>query len=178
MRYAELAACASMCMLLICCARPPKPSQIKQPWEFRRDVYDVTGKINDYLATQNPTNTPRSELRDAVGALAHEYAMIAGEARPLRGKTGDESYAVIASRCDDGVIVAGNLAAALASDPAKHPEARRELAAAAREWKIFNEDLAAMKFVEEKNFEPRPWWDDLVWREATETDVAPEPKTD
>lgn len=176
-RYAKLAACVGGCVTFVACARPPQPAQIKQPAEFRREVFDVTGRINNYLAAQNPSNTPRAELRDAVGALAHEYAMIAGEARPLRGKTGDEAYAIIASRCDDGVIVAGNLASALAANPAKHPEAYAELAAAIREWKEFNDDLAGMESGEADRFKPRPWWEDPAWREATGVNVVPEPKT-
>ena len=175
-RYTATAAFVCVC-LLVACTRPPKPSTIKQPSVFRAETYAVTARINDYLATHNRANTPGVELQETVGSLAHEYVMIAGEARPLRGKTGDKAYAVIASRCDDGVIVAGNLASALAGDPAKRPQAPQELETAIRDWETFNEGLAAMEFVAEANFEPRPWWDDPVWREATTTTTPPPPKT-
>jgi hypothetical protein len=146
------------------CRQPP-PSSVKPAEAYRADLAGVTAQLNDYLAENSPDNTSREELHQTVGDIAHRYTKLAAEARPLRGKTGEPAYGVVAALADDGAIVAGNLAAAVTADPARHPEAAAKLAAAVADWVAYNDELAESASAETP-FEPNPWWELPAWRRA------------
>lgn len=95
--------------------------------------------------------------------------MLAAEAGPLQGKTGDAEYGAVAARAEDGVIVAGNLAGALAADPAKRPDAVSTLASAVGDWVAFNNELADDASAEVP-FGPNRWWESPPWRRALGTE--------
>lgn len=147
------------------CGRSAPPSSLKPAEAYRGELYEITARLNDYLAENSPDNTGREELRQTVGDIAHEYTKLAAEARPLRGKTGEPAYGVVAALADDGVIVAGNLAGAVTADPARHPDATSRLAAAVADWIAYNDELAESASAETP-FEPNPWWELPAWRRA------------
>jgi hypothetical protein len=159
----------AICLVLAGCRASKGPAAVKPASAYRADLFQVAEKINDYLAKNTPGNTPRAELQQAVGEMAHEFTMLAAEAGPLRGKTGDAEYGAVAARAEDGVIVAGNLAGALAADPAKRPDAVSTLASAVDDWVAFNAELvddatAAVPFG------PNRWWETPRWRRALGTE--------
>jgi len=165
-----LALCSfGTCLTLAGCRASKGPEAVKPPSAYRADLFRVAEKINDYLAKNTPENTPPAELQQAVGEMAHEFTMLAAEARPLRGKTGDAEYGAVAARAEDGVIVAGNLAGALAADPAKRPDAVSTLAAAVDDWAAYNDELLndASAGVP---FGPNRWWETSPWRRALGTE--------
>lgn len=147
------------------CAGAKKPSGVKPASAYRADLRAATEKINLYLSDNTPEDTPRDELQQAVGKLAQAYPKIGAEAAPLQGKTGDPAYGAVAIDAEDGVIVAGNLASALAADPAKHADAAANLKAAVNDWVAFNEGLT--EDGGDAPFDPTRWWEDPVWRDAT-----------
>jgi len=119
-------------------------------------------ELDNYFV--NREDTPRDELQQAVGKLAQAYPKIAAEAAPLQGKTGDPAYGAVAIDAEDGVIVAGNLASALAADPAKHADAAANLKDAVDDWVAFNDGLT--RDGGEIPFKPTRWWEDRAWRDA------------
>jgi hypothetical protein len=141
------------------CRAAKGPSTVKPPSAYRADVFSITAKINDYLSANTPEDTARRELQQTVGAMAHEYAMLAAEARPLQGKTGDDTYGEVAAQAEDGEIVAGNLA----GDPARKPDATTSLTAAVDDWATYNDELASHGTAGVP-FEPNRWWDTPPWR--------------
>lgn len=147
------------------CRRPPPASAVKPAEAYRAELFEITAQLNDYLAENSPENTGREELQQAVGDFGRRYTKLAAEARPLRGKTGEPAYGVVAALADDGVIVAGNLAGAVTADPARHPEATAELAAAVADWVAYNDELAKNAPVETP-FRANPWWELPAWRRA------------
>lgn len=151
------------------CRGSKESSAVKSPAAYQRELFETTQKINDFLATNTPENTPRSEMRQAVGEMAHEFTMLATEASPLQGKTGNPEYGAVAARADDGVIVAGNLAGALAADPAKRPDAVSTLASAVDDWVAFNDELVNDASAEVP-FGPNRWWETPPWRRALGTE--------
>ncbi|HUV86401.1 MAG TPA: hypothetical protein VMX79_04750 [bacterium] len=154
------------------CRAVKGPSQIKAASAYRADLFHITEKINAYLAENTPEDTQRRELQQTVGATAHEYAMLAAEAGPLQGKTGDAEYGEIAARAEDGEIVAGNLAGALAADPAQKPEAVPTLAAAVDDWVAYNDELASRGNADAP-FKPNRWWETPPWRRTLGTGGEP-----
>lgn len=150
------------------CRAAKGPSTVKPPSAYRADLFHITEKINAYLAENTPEDTQRRELQQTVGATAHEYAMLAAEARPLQGKTGDAEYGEIAARAEDGEIVAGNLAGALAVDPAKKPDAVPNLAGAVDDWVAYNDELASRDNADAP-FKPNRWWATPPWRRVLGT---------
>lgn len=156
------------CATLAGCGRAKGPPQVKPAQAYRADLFAITEKINAYLSANTPEDTARRELQETVGALAREYAALAVEAGPLQGKMGDEEYGVVAAQAEDGEIVAGNLAGALAADPAKKPSAVDDLAAAVSDWKTFNSELS-LKVTADVPFEVEPWWEAPTWRRALGT---------
>ena len=152
------------------CTGSKKPSGVKPASAYRADLRAATEKINAYLAHNTPENTPRDELQQAVGKLAQAYPKIAAEAAPLQGKTGDPAYGAVAIDAEDGVIVAGNLASALAADPAKHADAAANLKDAVDDWVAFNDGLT--RDGGEIPFKPTRWWEDQVWRDAAAAGTA------
>jgi predicted small lipoprotein YifL len=156
--YAALATLAG-------CGGTKGPSQVKPAEAYRADLFAITEKINAYLSANTPEDTARRELQETVGALAREYAALAVEAGPLQGKMGDEEYGVVAAQAEDGEIVAGNLAGALAADPTKKPSAGDDLAAAVGDWKTFNDELS-LKASEDLPFNAERWWEAPPWRRA------------
>lgn len=144
------------------CRAAKGPSTVKPSSAYRADIFAITTKINDYLSANTPEDTARRELQQTVGAMAHEYAMLAAEARPLQGKTGDDTYGDVAAQAEDGEIVAGNLAGALAIDPAKKPDAATDLAAAVDDWATYNDELASHGTAGAP-FEPNRWWETPPW---------------
>jgi len=156
-------------LMLAGCRGSKEPSAVKSPAAYRRELFETTQKINDFLATNTPENTPRAELQQAVGEMAHEFTMLAAEAGPLQGKTGDAEYGAVAARAEDGVIVAGNLAGALAADPAKRPDAVSTLASAVDDWVAFNNELVDDASAEVP-FGPNRWWETPPWRRALGTE--------
>lgn len=147
------------------CRAAKGPSSVKSAPAYRADLFAVTKKINDYLSANTPEDTARRELQQTVGAIAHEYAMLAAEAGPLQGKTGDAEYGEVAAQAEDGEIVAGNLAGALAADPQKKPDAVSDLAAAVGDWTTYNDELVSRGGAE-VTFEPNRWWETPAWRRA------------
>jgi hypothetical protein len=148
---------------LTACRASKGPSSIKSSSAYRADLFAITAEINDYLAANTPDDTTRSELQQTVGVLAHEYAMLAAEARPLQGKMGDDEYGEVAARAEDGEIVAGNLAGALAIDPAKKPNAAANLVGAVDDWAAFNDELVSRSSAEVP-FESNRWWETPPWQ--------------
>jgi hypothetical protein len=157
------ALCVGACLGLGGCAGSKETSDVKPASGYRGDLCAATERINVYLAGNTPRNTSRDELQQAVGELARTYPKIAAEAAPLQGKTGDSAYGAVAIDAEDGVIVAGNLASALAADPAKHADAGSNLKTAVDDWVAYNEGLAQ----DDGAFNPTRWWEKPVWREAT-----------
>ncbi len=153
---------------LTACRGAKGPPQVKPAEAYRADLFAITEKINLYLSANTPEDTARRELQETVGALAREYAVLAVEAGPLQGKTGDDQYGVVAAQAEDGEIVAGNLASALAADPAKKPSAVENLAAAVDDWKAFNDELS-LKATADVPFEAGRWWEAPPWRRALGT---------
>jgi hypothetical protein len=151
--------------MLAGCGKAKGPAQVKPAEAYRADLFAITEKINLYLSANTPEDTPRRELQETVGTLAREYAALAVEAGPLQGKTGDEEYGAVAAQAEDGEIVAGNLAGALAADPAKKPSAIDDLGAAVGDWKTFNDELSS-KASRNLPFEARRWWEAPPWRRA------------
>ena len=149
-----------------CRQTSPPPPAIKPAALYEADLVAVTTRINGYLAGHNPSNTPRGEIRDAVGTLAAAYGKIGAAAGPLRGKTGDIAYGVVASRAEDGLIVAGNLAGAVGTDPAANAEAPAILAGAMDDWAAYNDELATLPAVKLNGYHPRRWWLEPAWRAA------------
>lgn len=147
------------------CSRGSKSSTIKSAPAYRADLFAITESINDYLAANTPDDTSHEELQASVGGMAHDYTKLAAEAGPFKGKTGEPEYGVVAALAEDGVIVTGNLASALAADPAKHPDAPSKLAAAIEDWVAFNDELAR-RATDETPFNPERWWEAPVWRRA------------
>jgi hypothetical protein len=154
--------CIGACLAWGACAGPKGTSEVKPASAYRDDLCAATEKINLYLADNTPADTPRDELQSTVGDLARAYPKISAEAAPLQGKTGDSDYGAVAIGAEDGVIVAGNLASALAADPAKHADAGAKLQAAVDDWVAFNEGLGR----DDGRFDPTRWWEEPVWREA------------
>jgi hypothetical protein len=146
------------------CGGAKGPATVKPPSAYRLELCAATENINLFLSENTPANTARDELQQTVGELARAYPKIAAEAAPLRGKTGDPGYGAVAIGAEDGVIVAGNLAAALAADPAKLPDAAPKLKAAIADWVAYNDGLAGEGG--EVAFEPKRWWDAPAWRDA------------
>jgi hypothetical protein len=144
------------------CRAAKGPSTVKAPSAYRAELFAITAKINDYLSANTPEDTARRELQQTVGGLAHEFAMLAAEARPLQGKTGDDAYGDVAARAEDGEIVAGNLAGALAIDPARKPNAAVNLVAAVDDWVTYNDELASHAAADAP-FEPNRWWEAPPW---------------
>lgn len=161
---AAQAACLLACAALAACTGPKKTSGVKSASAYRAELCAASEKINLYLAENTPANTSRQELQQAVGELARAYSKISAEAAPLRGKTGDPAYAAVAGDAEDGVIVAGNLAAALAADPVKHADALAQLGAAVADWVAY---LDALERDGGDAFHPTRWWEEPAWREAT-----------
>ncbi len=159
-----LVACVAL-PTLAGCGRAKGPPQVKPAEAYRADLFAITEKINVYLSANTPEDTARRELQETVGALAREYAALAVEAGPLQGKTGEEEYGAVAAHAEDGEIVAGNLASALAADPAKKPSAAEDLAAAVGDWKTFNDELSS-KATAAVPFEVKRWWESPPWRRA------------
>jgi hypothetical protein len=159
------ASCGVICLAPAACTGSKEPSGVKPASAYRADLRAATEKINAYLAHNTPADTPRDELQQAVGKLAQAYPKISAEAAPLQGKTGDPAYGAVAIDAEDGVIVAGNLASALAADPAKHADAAVNLKTATDDWVAFNEALT--RDGGETPFNPTRWWEDPVWRDAT-----------
>lgn len=158
------ALCGAACLALGACAGSKGPSNVKSASAYRADLYAATENINAFLSDNTPENTLRDELQQAVGELAHAYPKIAAAAAPLQGKTGDPAYGAVAIDAEDGVIVAGNLASALAADPAKHANAVAKLEAAIGDWVAYNEGLE--RDGGEVAFNPTRWWEAPAWRDA------------
>jgi hypothetical protein len=152
------------CIAMVACGGSKGPRAVKSAAAYRADLFEVTENINGYLLKNTPENTARDELQQAVGEMAHQFTKLSAEAGPLQGKTGDAAYGAVAAQAEDGVIVAGNLASALAADPAKRPDAVPKLAAAMDDWVAYNEELARLATAEVP-FEPSRWWDAPPWRE-------------
>lgn len=155
-------ACAAWPALAGCRAAKGPPA-VKPSSAYRADLFAITAKINDYLSANSPEDTARRELQQTVGAMAHEYTMLAAEAGPLQGKTGDAGYGDVAAQAEDGEIVAANLAGALAEDPAKKPAASSDLASAVDDWAAYNDEIATRGGADAP-FEPNRWWDAPPWR--------------
>ena len=149
-----------------CRKAPAPPPAIKPATAYAADLVAVTTRVNTYLAGHNPSNTPREEIRDTVGTLAAAYGRIGAAAGPLRGKTGDISYGVVASRAEDGLIVAGNLAGAVGTDPASNAEAPAILAGAINDWEAYNDELATLPAAKPDGYRPQRWWLEPAWRDA------------
>jgi hypothetical protein len=147
------------------CSRPSKSSTVKPASAYRVDMFTITADINGYLAANTPDDTTHEELQATVGEMAHDYTKLAAEAGPFQGKTGDDEYGDIAALAEDGVIVTGNLASALAADPAKHADAPARLAAAVEDWVAFNDELERWA-TEETPYEANRWWEAPAWRRA------------
>lgn len=152
------------CIAMTACGGSKGPPAVKPAAAYRTDLFEVTENVNRYLLKSTPENTARDELQQAVGEMAHRFTKLSAEAGPLQGKTGDAAYGAVATQAEDGVIVAGNLASALAADPAKRPDATPKLAAAIDDWVAYNEELAHLGSAEVP-FEPSRWWDAPPWRE-------------
>ncbi len=155
-------ACATW-FAFVGCRAAKGPPTVKSSSAYRADLFAITAQINDYLAANSPDDTARRELQQTVGAMAHEYTMLAAEAGPLQGKTGDAGYGTVAAQAEDGEIVAANLAGALAEDPAKKPTAVSDLASAVDDWATFNDEIASLSSADAP-FEPNRWWDTPTWR--------------
>jgi hypothetical protein len=160
--FALLWLCA--CAAMVACGGSREPGAVKTAAACRADLFEATENINVYLLKNTPENTARDELQQAVGEMAHRFTKLSAEAGPLQRKTGDEAYGAVAEQAEDGVIVAGNLASALAADPTKRPDATPRLAAAVDDWVAYNEELAGLGSAEVP-FEPNRWWDAPPWRE-------------
>lgn len=162
------ALCFGACLALVACAGSKEKSGLKPASAYRADLCAATEQINLYLNDNTPDNTPRDELQQAIGELARAYPKIAAEADPLQGKTGDSAYGAVAIDAEDGVIVAGNLASALAADPAKHADAAVNLKTAIGDWVAYNEGLRR----DDGSFDPTRWWEESAWREAFDASGA------
>ena len=160
-------------LVIAACAGPKGAPSVKPASAFRAEVHATAAAVNDYLAAHDPGNTAREEIRQTLGDRAHDFTVIAAQARPLQGKTGDKEYGRVAARAEDGVIVAGNLAGAVAADPAKMKDARANLARAVGDWAAFNETLAG-EAGGGAPFTPRRWWEAPAWREAASAETAGE----
>jgi len=152
------------CIAMAACGGSKGPPAVKPAAAYRADLFEVTENINGYLLNNTPESAARDELQRAVGEMAHQFTKLSAQADPLQGKTGDAAYGALATQAEDGVIVAGNLASALAADPAKRPDAVPKLAAAIDDWVAYNEELARLASAEVP-FEPSRWWDAPPWRE-------------
>jgi hypothetical protein len=152
------------CIAMAACGGSKGPPTVKPAAAYRADLFEVAEHINGYLSKNTPENTARDELQQAVGEMAHQFTKLGAEAAPLQGKTGDAAYGAVAKQAEDGVIVAANLAAALAADPARRPDATPKLAAAIDDWVAYNKELTHLARAEVP-FEPSRWWDAPPWRE-------------
>jgi len=161
-RATAQALCGAACLLWAACGGSKELAPVKSASAYRAELRAAAEEINLYLNEHAPADTPRDELQRTVGGMAHAFPKIAAGAAPLERKTGDPAYGAVAGDAEDGVIVAGNLASALAADPAKHADATAKLEAAVEDWVAYNEGFASAEGG--SSFEPTRWWETPGWR--------------